>query len=121
MHTGGDNSSQEEPHGSTADPEPKGDMELNDAESEEPDIEIPSDDRIDEEDSKLAEQIQESLPDNDSLLENLKPQSGPSSGLPPSEDTGGIDDGNGQRSKRRRIQPKSYSPSMKGKTYALGK
>ena len=123
MHTGEDNSSQEEPNGTTADPELEGDTELNgeNVESEEPDIHVPSDEVIDEEDSQLAEEIQESLHGNDSLLKNLQPQSGPSSGRLPSEDTGGIDDGNDRRSKRRRVQPKPYSPSMKGKTYALGK
>ena len=123
MHTGGDDSSQEEPNGHTADPELEGDTELNgeNAESEEPEIEVPSDEKIDEDDNQLAGQIRESLSNNDSILENLQPQSGPSSGLPPSEDTGGMGDGNGRRSKRRRVQPKPYSPSMKGKTYALGK
>ena len=122
MHTGGDNSSQEEPNGSTADPELEGYAELNgeNAESDEPAIEIPSDETIDEADSQLADEIMESLPE-DSILHDLQPQTGPSSGLPPSEETGGIDDGNGHRSKRRRVQPKLYSPSMKGQTYALGK
>ena len=122
MHTGGDNSSQEEPNGSTADPELEGDAELNgeNAESDEPAIEVPSDETIDEADSQLADKIMESLPE-DSILHDLQPQTGPSSGLPPSEETGGIDDGYGHRSKRRRVQPKLYSPSMKGKTYSLGK
>ena len=122
MHTGGDNSSQEEPNGSTADPELEGDAEPNgeNAESDGPAIEVPSDETIDEADSQLADKIMESLPE-DSILHDLQPQTGPSSGLPPSEETGGIDDGNGHRSKRRRVQPKLYSPSMKGQTYALGK
>ena len=122
MHTGGDNSSQEEPNGPTADPALEGDAELSGetAESDEPAIEIPSDETIDEADSQLADEIVESLPE-DSILRDLQPQSGPSSGLPPSEETGGIDDGNGHRPKRRRVQPKLYSPSMKGQTYALGK
>ena len=123
MHTGGDSSSQEEPNGSTESPELEGVTELNgeNAESEEPDIEVPSDEKIDEDDNRLAEQIRESLSNKDSILENLQPQSGPSSGLPPSEDTGGIDDGNGRRPKRRRVESKLYSPSMKGMTYAPGK
>ena len=115
MHTGGDNSSQEEPNSSTANLELEGD-----AESDESAIEVPSDEMIDEVDSQLAEKIMDSLP-SDSILNNLQPQTGPSSGLLPSEETGGIDDGNGHRSKRRRVQPKLYSPSMKGQTYALGK
>lgn len=122
MHTGGDNSSQEEPNSSTANLELEGDAELNgeNAESDESAIEVPSDEMIDEVDSQLAEKIMDSLP-SDSILNNLQPQTGPSSGLLPSEETGGIDDGNGHRSKRRRVQPKLYSPSMKGQTYALGK
>ena len=122
MHTEGDNSSQEEPNSSTADLELEGDAELNgeNAESDGPAIEVPSDEMIDEVDSQLAEKIMDSLP-SDSILNNLQPQTGPSSGRLPSEETGGIDDGNGHRSKRRRVQPKLYSPSMKGQTYALGK
>ena len=122
MHTGGDNSSQEEPNSSTANLELEGDAELNgeNAESDESAIEVPSDEMIDEVDSQLAEKIMDSLP-NDSILDNLQPQTGPSSGRLPSEETGGIDDGNGHRPKRRRVEPKLYSPSMKGQTYALGK